>query len=290
MGWHPASGLGATGAGLLGGERLRRLVSEIAASGWLDGSPADALQRLGDAHVDERRALVAQGATMAERLLRAVGHRVEPLFDALGQPLRDMDFVRQCMPQQIAELVLAQFGPTALTAWRDTLEDEGLQPPTRWNTAAALVFVTSIGFPAEFASSAEARREPEELVSGPIDLPPLHDFQQEVFDGLGALLASGTKRRRAVISLPTGGGKTRVTVEAAVRLVLAPEGVTRSVLWIAQTDELCEQAVQAFRQVSGSISASGERTCALLACGAEIPTRPGGMWTSLSPSWPRSRP
>lgn len=230
-------------------ERLRRLVSEIAASGWLDGSPADALQRLGDAHVDERRALVAQGATMAERLLRAVGHRVEPLFDALGQPLRDMDFVRQCMPQQIAELVLAQLGPTALTALRDTLEDEGLQPPTRWNTAAALVFVTSIGFPVEFASSAEARREPEELVSGPIDLPPLHDFQQEVFDGLGALLASGTKRRRAVISLPTGGGKTRVTVEAAVRLVLAPEGVTRSVLWIAQTDELCEQAVQAFRQV-----------------------------------------
>jgi superfamily II DNA or RNA helicase len=40
-----------------------------------------------------------------------------------------------------------------------------------------------------------------------------------------------------------------VTVEAAVRLVLAPEGATRSVLWIAQTDELCEQAVQAFRQV-----------------------------------------
>jgi hypothetical protein len=84
--------------------------------------------------------------------------------------------------------------------------------------------VASIGFPPEFASSAEARREPEELISGPIELPPLHDFQQEVFDGLRALLASGTGRRRAVISLPTGGGKTRVTVEAAVRLVLAPEG------------------------------------------------------------------
>jgi len=66
---------------------------------------------------------------------------------------------------------------------------------------------------------------------------------------LSSLLASGTKRRRAVISLPTGGGKTRVTVEAAVRLVLAPEGATRNILWIAQTDELCEQAVQAFRQV-----------------------------------------
>lgn len=230
-------------------ERLRRLVAEIAASGWLDGSSGDALARLGDAGVDERRAHVAQGATLAKRLLRAVGNRIEPLLDSLGQPMRDMDFVSQCTPQQLAELVLAQLGPAALTALRSTLEDEGLQPPARWNTSAALPFATSIGFPPEFASSAEARREPEELISGPIELPPLHDFQQEVFEGLGSLLASGTTRRRAVISLPTGGGKTRVTVEAAVRLVLVPAGATRSVLWIAQTDELCEQAVQAFRQV-----------------------------------------
>lgn len=230
-------------------ERLRRLLAGIAASGWLDGSPEDALARLGDAGVDERRAYVAQGATLAERLLRAVGSRIEPLLDALGQRLRDMDFVRQCTPYQLAELVLAQRGPAALTALRDTLQAEGLQPPPRWNTAAALAFVAAIRFPPEFASSAEARPEPEELISGPIELPPLHDFQQEMFEGLRALLDSGTRRRRAVISLPTGGGKTRVTVEAAVRLVLAPEGATRSVLWIAQTEELCEQAVQAFRQV-----------------------------------------
>jgi superfamily II DNA or RNA helicase len=230
-------------------ERLRRLLAEIAASGWLDGSPADALAHLGDAGVDERRAHVAQGATLAERLLRAAGNRVEPLLDSLGQPLRELDFVRQCSPLQLAELVLAQLGPAALTALRDTLHAEGLQPPARWNTSAALAFAAAIGFPPEFASSAEARREPEESISGPIELPPLHDFQQEVFDGLNSLLASGTTRRRAVISLPTGGGKTRVTVEAAVRLVLVPAGATRSVLWIAQTDELCEQAVQAFRQV-----------------------------------------
>lgn len=230
-------------------ERLRRLLAEIAASGWLDGSPEDALLRLGDAHVDERRSHVAQGATLAERLLRAVGSRVEPLFDAVGEPLCDMDFVRQCTPQQLAELVLAQRGPSTLTALRDSLEEEGLQPPAQWNTTAALVFVTSLGFPAEFAASAKARREPEEFISGPIDLPPLHDFQQEVFEGLRSLLSYGTGRRRAVISLPTGGGKTRVTVEAAVRLVLAGENASRSVVWIAQTDELCEQAVQAFRQV-----------------------------------------
>ena len=230
-------------------ERLRRLLAEIAAAGWLDGSLESALARLGDAGVDERRAHVAQGATLAERLLRAVGSRVEPLLNALGKTLRDMDFVRQCSPLQLAELVLAHLGPAALAALPDTLRAEGLRPPASWGTAAARAFAAAIGFPPEFASSPEAQREPEEWISGPIELQPLHDFQQEVLEGLRALLASGSRRRRAVISLPTGGGKTRVTVEAAVRLVLAPEGTTRSVLWIAQTDELCEQAVQAFRQV-----------------------------------------
>jgi len=237
--------------------RLRHLLAEMAASGWLEASAEEALARLGDAGVDERRAHVAEGATLAERLLRAVGNRIDPLLDALGRPLREMDFVRRCTPQQLAELVLAQLGPATLTALRDTLEAEGLKPPERWNTAAAVSFVAAIGFPPEFAASAEARREPEEVVTGPIELPPLHDFQQEVFEGLRSLLARGTKRRRAVVSLPTGGGKTRVTVEAAVRLVLAPEGAPRSVLWIAQTEELCEQAVQAFRQVWVNLGARG---------------------------------
>ena len=229
--------------------RLHALLVEISAVGWLDGSPDEALQRLGDSQVDERRAHVAAGDTLAERLLRAVGDRVEPLREALGDPVSHMGVVLECEPLQLAELTLAQLGPATLTVLRGALEAEGLKPPGRWNTPAALTFVASIRFPPEFASSSQAKRDPDELISGPIKLPPLHDFQQEVLDGLRSVLARGTGRRRAVVSLPTGGGKTRVTVEAAVRLVLAPKSPNRSVVWIAQTDELCEQAVQAFRQV-----------------------------------------
>lgn len=229
-------------------DRLQRLLNEVAAAEWLKHKPEEALRILGDAQVDKLRAKVAQGATLAERLLLAVGNRVEPLRQALGG-LENMDFIQQCEPLKLAELTLAQVGPATLTILKDTLEAEGLKPPSRWNKAEARTFVASVGFPVEFAASSEARREPEESISGPIELPPLHDFQQEVMQGIEALLASGTTRRRAVVSLPTGGGKTRVTVEAAVRLVLAPEGSRRSVVWVAQTDELCEQAVQAFRQV-----------------------------------------
>jgi superfamily II DNA or RNA helicase len=235
-------------ASLSRAERLQQLLGELAGAGWLQHSEDEALRILGDAKVDELRAHVAEAPTLAERLLRAVGDREEPLRQALGK-VGSMEFLSNCMPQQLAELVLAQLGPSVLNLLKDSLENEGLKPPRRWSTAEARVFVVSIGFPEEFADSPRQRREPEEFISGPIELPPLHDFQNEVLEGIQALVSSGTTRRRAVVSLPTGGGKTRVVVEAAVRLVLASERNPRSVLWIAQTDELCEQAVQAFRQV-----------------------------------------
>src|SRR5262249_44273097 len=49
-----------------------------------------------------------------------------------------------------------------------------------------------------------------------------------------------------LVGCTTGSGKTRVAVETAVDSAL-DNGT--GVLWIAQTDELCEQAVQSFRQV-----------------------------------------
>jgi superfamily II DNA or RNA helicase len=241
-------------AALTRAERMKRLVDEVAAAGWLNCTPVEALQRLGDALVERLRAEVASEPTLAGRLLRAVGNRPEPLLDALGG-LKGMDFIRKCMPLQLAELVLSHLGPATLSTLSDALVEEGLKPPARWNTSDARVFVASIGFPEEFAAAPSTRREPEEYISGPIKLPELHDFQKEVLDGIRRLLSGGTNRRRAVVSLPTGGGKTRVTVEAAIRLVLAPEGGRRSVIWVAQTDELCEQAVQAFRQVWLNIGA-----------------------------------
>lgn len=229
-------------------QRLSLLVKELAGAGWLAFSTEEALQCLGDARVDQLRAEVKRGFNLVERLQIAVGELCEPLLEALGA-LKSMEFIQSCTLPQLAELTLAHLGPATLYSIRNTLEAEGLKPPARWNTSEARAFVTSIGFPEVFAASPEARRDAEEFISGPIELLSLHDFQEDVFEGIRALLASGTTRRRAVVSLPTGGGKTRVTVEAAVRLVLAPDSDRRSVVWIAQTDELCEQAVQAFRQV-----------------------------------------
>jgi len=237
-------------------ERTALLIREISGAGWLVCAAEEALRRIADGRVDELRAHVAEGATLAEKLLRAVGGRREPLMQALGS-LKELDFMATCTPHELAALTLAQLGPATLLSLKDVLEAEGLKPPSRWNTSEARAFVASIGFPGAFAASRDARREAEEFISGPMELPPLHDFQEEVLQGMRALVASGTIRRRAVISLPTGGGKTRVAVEGAVRLVLEPDAERRSVVWVAQTDELCEQAVQAFRQVWINLGARG---------------------------------
>ncbi|HYN78383.1 MAG TPA: DEAD/DEAH box helicase family protein, partial [Lamprocystis sp. (in: g-proteobacteria)] len=229
-------------------DRLLLVLREASTAGWLNCGPDEAIRHIADATLDARRAEVAAAATLAGRLLQAVGGDVDALMASLSE--------RACSalppdaePLQVAGLALALLGPTVLQALREALEAADLRPPTDWGTEEARAFVLELGFPEAFAVAQTARRDAEFWVSGPIPLPPLHDFQEEVADGLRALIEGGTGRRRAVVSLPTGGGKTRVTVQAAVDLVLAPPGPRRTVLWIAQTDELCEQAVQSFRQV-----------------------------------------
>ena len=237
--------------------RLAALLAELSPTAWLAFPVAEAMRRIANAAVHTKRSAVAAESDLPARLLTAVEGRAEPLRAALGI-MAAHQLLTGCSPRQLAELVLAQYGPATLSTLRSALEEAGLQPPSRWNTTEARTFVTSLGFPEIFADAAAARREPEEIITGPIALPSLHDFQEEVLGGIRSLLASSSGRRRAVVSLPTGGGKTRVTVEAAVLLVLAPVGQRRSVIWIAQSDELCEQAVQAFRQVWLNLGA--ERT------------------------------
>lgn len=214
------------------------------------------LAKVLDRRADEARKAVRAENSLELRLLKAVGGNIEALLGTLTPATRQA-VEDHIAPEKLARLVLAVHGPTLLSRLREALELQGLAPPKRWGGEQARTFVLDLGFPIEFASSASGRRDAELSVSGPIRLPPLHDYQEEILTSVDALLATGTGRRRAVISLPTGGGKTRVAAEAVVRLVLRGDG-RRSALWIAQTDELCEQAVQCFRQLWVNVGEPGE--------------------------------
>lgn len=149
---------------------------------------------------------------------------------------------------QTAELAGVVYGVSLLQEFRPDLETAGFEPPQRWaGSSTAIQFSRKLGFGSEYAG-AEEERLPEVLrVEGPVVLPNLHGFQANITESVKRLLHSAGKRR-GLLSLPTGAGKTRVVVQALIEQI-RDHGFGAPILWIAQSEELCEQAVQAWAEV-----------------------------------------
>ncbi|MGE2731764.1 DEAD/DEAH box helicase [Mycolicibacterium vaccae] len=165
------------------------------------------------------------------------------LIEAVEQQGRPAD------ARTVAKMALAVHGVDILREAKDVLELRGLDPPIQWaGGRAAQEFVRNLGFPRGYAGFPEERLEQVYEAYGPIDLKPLHDFQATVSQRFRELLRSREKTKRAMLSLPTGAGKTRVAVQSLVEHFRDGE-IDGPVLWIAQSEELCEQAVQAWAEV-----------------------------------------
>ena len=208
------------------------------------------VQRNTPAEIDERRAAVRRHATDAERLLAAVGE--EQL--RLGLPSLLLDALDSGnsthLGADIADAAIATYHTDALRQFKWALESLG--PPTKWaGTRRAVEFVRSLGFSDEWAGERNRRRPPFMEVEGPWSLPELHDYQRTVAANVREMLRSEPgdgAERRGMLSMPTGSGKTRVAVQALVE-AMRDDGLRGGVLWIADRDELCEQAVEAWSQV-----------------------------------------
>ena len=70
----------------------------------------------------------------------------------------------------------------------------------------------------------------------------LHPYQRQVLRDILRKLSS--PERRVVAHLPTGAGKTRIAAHAACRLLNEAERDGALVIWLASTEELCEQAAE----------------------------------------------
>ena len=151
--------------------------------------------------------------------------------------------------RMIAEMALAVHGVDILREAKAELELRGFMPPIHWaGGRAAQEFVRDLGFSREYAGFPEDRLAQTYEAVGPIELKKLHPFQQTVSERFRDLLRSRGKTKRAMLSLPTGAGKTRVAVQSLVEHFRDGE-IDGPVLWIAQSEELCEQAVQAWAEV-----------------------------------------
>jgi len=195
----------------------------------------------------KRRREVARKKTPAEKVLSALGvanlkkrlpvDLVEEMAQRGGADLAGVE---------IAELALAVHGVEVLQVHREDLAKEGFDVPLRWaGMRKARKFVTDLGFPVEYAGFASESRDPLVVVEGPPRLPPLHQFQAESVDRIRELVDQGMGR--GLLSLPTGAGKTRTATHALIE-AMRDGALQGPILWVAQSDELCEQAVGAWSE------------------------------------------
>ena len=70
---------------------------------------------------------------------------------------------------------------------------------------------------------------------------PLHPYQRQVLADIVRALSSSPERR-VVAHLPTGAGKTRIAAHTACHLLNEKDANDALLIWMASTEELCEQA------------------------------------------------
>ena len=235
-----------------------RLVAQKLGLHLSDDQLETILQYVPPQEVAAQRATIQASETDSEKLLQAVGEdnlrsrlpeSLLAVFESKHAPLTGIE---------LAQAAIATYDTAALKEYRHALAH--LDPPASWAGSQPTVdFVRSLGFSAEWAGRRSPRRPPFLEVEGPYSLPDLHDYQKHIVAKVRDMLCNGRVNgggRRGMISLPTGSGKTRVAVQAVVEAM--QDGFTGGVLWVADRDELCEQAVEAWRQVWSSVGAQGK--------------------------------
>ncbi|USQ88546.1 DEAD/DEAH box helicase family protein [Streptomyces phaeoluteigriseus] len=139
-------------------------------------------------------------------------------------------------------------------------------PSSFRGASTAVAFVSDLRFPDTFAGFRAPSLEPRIDVDGPRHFPRLHDYQERLAANVFTML-DRIVPQRGMLSLPTGAGKTRVTAEAVIRWVKQVGQLDGPILWIAQTEELCEQAVQSWKFVWEKV-------------GAETPLAINRLWST----------
>lgn len=213
--------------------------------------------------IDQR----ANGAKTIERIVAETENRSRLLYsripehelgrflvDIKGQDLLEDRTLRRVLALRASESELDELHQfpggnkargTSQEALAKCVAERNWHPGKRW----ARHFISVLGFPDVFAGLSGLPGGPSvEDVEPHVPLKALADFQENLREQVFDLLSAPEGSNRAILTLPTGAGKTRTTVEALVDWWIGPR-VGNFILWIAQSDELCEQAVQAFREV-----------------------------------------
>ncbi|MBK6900770.1 MAG: DEAD/DEAH box helicase family protein [bacterium] len=201
----------------IGGDILRRLE---ALSPILDPESADIVQLYRKANL--------------VRLLESFG---------TASLMRNRDFLRKYLYSIPRDEFTRLCDVTGISA-NATSYDEQLSALVRkgWNTPGYCSLVCeTLGLPAEIAPSAQQSAADTTLISRhPRPFKQLLDYQYRIMAHCAEKLS--VPRARLVLQMPTGAGKTRTAFEL-VAAHLNESDCQQRVVWLAHSEELCEQAI-----------------------------------------------
>lgn len=220
----------------------------------LDNAQLSAIIQAGlDHRLEDLRVQAKAAESDAERLELYIGP--DDLRDALPKGLWSALEAQGLVDDDtsVAELFLVVYGTDSLIILADRFREVGYSDvPTKWaGLPAAISWVRKMGFAAEYAGQRSQARPHEFVVPGAVKLNELHTFQKRISEKLRVVLTQPSEQgpaQKGMVELPTGAGKTRVATQTVLRLFV-DEVMSGTVLWIAQSIELCEQAVQTFETV-----------------------------------------
>ncbi|MBC7276386.1 DEAD/DEAH box helicase family protein [Nocardioides sp.] len=220
----------------------------------LDNAQITSVIKAGIAHMLEDLRIQAKAVDSdAERLELYIGP--DDLRDALPKGLWSALEAQGLVSDDtsVAELFLVVYGSDSLNMLKDRFREVGFSDvPEKWaGGASAITWVRKMGFATEYAGQRSQNRPHEFVVPGAVKLNDLHPFQKKISEKLRVVLTQPSKQgpaQKGMVELPTGAGKTRVATQTVLRLFV-DEVLSGTILWIAQSIELCEQAVQTFETV-----------------------------------------
>lgn len=251
--WH-LEGLNLVVAASASDRTVLGWISDAFSLGLNNADIVGILQAGVDAQLEAMRAEAVAASSDADRLAVYFGEDTlkEQLPSGLWAGLESQGLVDR--HTSVAELFLTVYGTDAVKNLKDQFLELGFSDiPRSWaGSPAAIQWLRRMGFGPEFAGTGRIRQDAEFVVPGAIDLPELHDFQADISAQMTRVLTqrdgATSRSLKAMLELPTGAGKTRVATETVLRAFIRGE-LEGTVLWIAQSQELCEQAVQTWSTV-----------------------------------------
>ncbi|MGW0571205.1 DEAD/DEAH box helicase [Streptomyces tauricus] len=225
-----------------------------------------------DSAMQAARKAVRETADVVSKIELLIG--AEALRVGLPEGLMEAELLAtdgvQPSGRRIAQMAFNAHGDGVLHQHSRDIQARFPEAPVAYSgSSSAVAFVSDLKLPVSFAGSRTPTPPSFETVEGPRDFPSLHEYQEDLVRNITTML-DRLAPQRGMLSLPTGAGKTRVTAEAVIRWVKRVGDLSGPLLWIAQTEELCEQAVQSWKFVWSKVGAERPLTISRLWSGNEV--------------------